>query len=114
MKRLISAVLYVLIIFTCVSCGSSNVYSYSDRAVELGNAALETVNEFIDGSLTEEQAEKKLTNSVTLLDHCEGQDDVLLASAVFNLQYAVSSKINGTGSMATVKEKRDDLKDLLK
>lgn len=113
MKRVFSIVALVAMIFNLCACGSKRMDGISDRAYDYGLAALETADEFINGDLDADAASDKLERTLILVDRCDGENDSLVSSSIFLLQVAIDNKGDGTGTMATVEERRDDLADKL-
>lgn len=113
MRRFITFALICVLFLNCTACGSKRMEGISDRAYELGMSALETADEFIDGTISASSAKAKIGNASTLANGCTGDNDSLVSSAIFFLEYAIAQKDAGTGTMQAVKEKRDHLAEYL-
>lgn len=113
MRRLLCLALCFTLLTTFIGCGSQRMAGLSDRAYELGLAALETADEYIDGSITASRALSKLEQAKDFIDGCDGENDILISSAIFNLIYTIQRKDSGIGTMKAVEEKRDSLANLL-
>ncbi len=112
MKKLICILLVFVTLFACSAC-SSRRDGISDDAYEYGLAALETADEFIDGKIDADTAQQRLNHASDMVDNCEGENDFLVAGAIFRTSLSIWLKDSGSGTMATVKENRNDLADLL-
>ena len=115
MKKTICLILAYMILVLCASCGSKRMDGISDRAYELGCAALETADEFIAGTITAREAKSKLESADILLggDDCDGQNDSLVSASVGLLSIKIGNKDTGSGTMDDVKKERDRLADYL-
>lgn len=112
MRRIVCAFLSVIIVLALVACGS-RMDGISDQAYEYGIAALETADDYIDGKIDGDTAKDNLSRVSILVDGCDGEHDSLVSSRIALLKFAVTAKANGTGTMDKVKEKREDLADIL-
>ena len=115
MKRHFAAILAIVLIFSCTACGSKRVTGISDRAYELGLSALETADDYISGKIDATTAENNLERASILIDDdgSDGENNILVSSAITLLQISISNKRNGTGTMSSVEEHRERLADLL-
>jgi len=113
MKKTICIALAVAVLLICAGCGSTRAEGLSDRAYERALAALETADEYIASTITGDKALENLDRALALIESCDGENDILLETAVFNLRYAISQKDQGTGTMSKVEDLRDSLADLL-
>lgn len=111
MKRLICMTIVIATLFTFVACG--RMEGISDDAYEYGLAALETADEFIDGEIDADTAQRRLDLASGLAENCGGTNDFLVSSRISHISFAIGFKDWGTGTMKDVKESRDDLADIL-
>ncbi len=112
MKKLICILLVFVTLFTCSAC-SSRMEGISDDAYEHGLAALETADEFIDGTIDADTAQRRLDLASGLAEDCGGTTDFLVSSRISSISFAIGFKDRGTGTMNEVKESRNKLADIL-
>lgn len=113
MKRIVCMLLVSALLLSLVGCGSKRMSGISDDAYDLGLAALETTDDFISGKIDAETARDNLESAIILVDGCDGENDSLISTSIFFIQYAISRKGSGIGTMNEVEEKRDQLADYL-
>lgn len=112
MKKLICIILAVVTLFACSAC-SSRMDGISDDAYEYGLSALETADEFIAGEIDADTAQRRLDLASGLAEDCGGTNDFLVSSNIFLISSAVGFKDRGSGTMKEVKDRRNDLADIL-
>ncbi len=116
MKKITVVVILVMAVGCILSaCSKTRMEGISDRAYDLGCAALETADEYLAGDITAEEACDALYVPSLMLrsDSCDGQNDILISSAVGNLEAEISFKQMGTATKSDVKEQRDILAEYL-
>lgn len=113
MKRALPLVMLAAVLLSLCACGSKRTEGISDRAYGYGLAALETADEFINGQIDADTASDKLARNLILVDACDGENDILVGSIISRLKISIDHKNNGTGTMGSVKDVRDDLAELL-
>ena len=112
MKRTIACLLVLMSVLALCSCSKKPLEGLSDRAIKYGTAALETADDYLAGSITEEEAVKKLALPELMLESCSGVS-VVVASEVSLLKVAIQNKRSGTGTRADIKTCRDKLAEYL-
>ncbi len=127
MKRILTLALTLILMFTA-GCSGGVPDGVSDRAYELGCAALETIDDYIAGKLDEDTTQQRLrSNRRTLEAHRDteleehgdtliGTDvwkDDLLVTHIVLAEDAIGNKGAGTGTMSAVKTQRSEIADLL-
>lgn len=113
MKKILCTFLCCVIVLGCSACGSTRMEGISDKAYEYGLAALETADDFVAGKIDADTAQENLRRVSILVDGCDGENDPLVASGIWSIEFAIYQKGNGTGTMAAVEEKIDNLAELL-
>lgn len=116
MKRIFAVFLLAsLLLSVLCACGSKRMGGISDRAYELGSAALENVDEYIAGRSEAKGTISQLELADLLLggSECDGDNDTLISGSVGLLKIYIENKQIGTGTMEKVKSERDRLADML-
>jgi len=127
MKRIISSLLVAVALLSLFSgCGGGGKPdNLSDDVYELGCAALETTDDYIDGKITASDALKKLDWSATLIDTQVEKEladsptgtlygtpysnDNGVSIYLLSIKLAIGDKDRGTGTMSVVKDARNKL-----
>lgn len=115
----------IIVIFLLSHCCDGIPRKTSEKMYELGVAALETADDFIDGEIAGAEAERRLKNNYNEAElqykiQCEELDtdtlvgteyknDTFIESDILFLKWAVRDKVDGTGTEEDVISKRNDL-----
>lgn len=113
MKHLFCLTLTIIVVVSCVACGSQRMSGISDHAYEYGLAALETADEYIAGGIDADSAIEKLDHAGALVENCNGENDFYVSAGIDFITYAIQHKDDGSGTMDEVEEKREYLADIL-
>ena len=113
MKRALSIVILAAILLSLCACGSKHMNGISDRAYDLGLAALETADDFIAGKIDAATALDKLEYAGDLVDNCDGENDFYVSSGIDFIIFAIEDKDDGTGTMSEVEDKVEYLEGIL-
>ena len=116
MKRIISILLVLFFALSLTACGekgkpeelNETLYNYAINAVE-------TVDDFLDGTISVEKAEAKISSIMLYTDSYKSTkdgnsvDDVCVSMDIFFLKHELYLYRTGDGSKEKITEQRNDL-----
>ena len=120
-RNRVFAVFLIVCLILC-GCGGGKPDTISQEMYDIGLAALETADDYIAGKITAAEAEKKLLRAESMADSIYEREkeenggtmvgfkftsDLTVPSNILLLETSISAHDFGTGSMSSVKERRD-------
>lgn len=120
MKKIISLLLVLIFALSLTACGekgkpeelNESLYNYAINAVE-------TADDFLDGNMSVEKAESKIssimlyTDSYQSIEDGNSVDDVCVSMDIFFLKHELYLYRTGDGSKEKITEKRNDLAEAI-
>ncbi len=125
MKRFFAIVLIICLFISIICCGCSK-YKCRDEAKKLGESAIFYAEQYIDGVITAEEAEKNISVIFyELSDYCDATHDDTLDSAtalcestlnleVQNLYLCFINENYDGGKIADIKDEVNDIKETIR
>ena len=131
MKKKIGALLLCgMLSFTAIGCsGEKETASLSAEMKELGIAAVETADDFLDGNITGDAAMERLENNHSIAKmHYEREleedgsdtlsgtgywEDISIPVYISSLEISIRKKDNGTGTDEKILEDRNKLAEIV-
>lgn len=107
MKKIFTILLMALLSFNLFACGGGKPKDMSDENYEAAKGALETIDSYIAGNLSDEEADSRLNDYYEIL--VDGDD--LITQGIITDVLGVQIELSGDKNIAEIKKHREEIAD---